>query len=443
LDPLGHHGDSSYNVPAGHRDPGPGRGGAEITNLVSRFDPELTWKSWTAIIIFGCGLLGLVAGVGVSERPGVSDSDLLTKVYYAVGLFVLGGLDLGTPVNGPLYARILLWAAYFAAPIWTASAVFETILYALRPPVWRIRSLKNKIVITGGGELTLGFLNRITAGSNARRVIVIVDKAQHPHLDELRSYRGVRVFVISGDQMHRLKRYPLHKAHKFLLLSERDDINFELASVLLEHDPELGPKIVYHVSNLRFLRVLQDTRVVRQCTTFNQYELAATQLARERLMRRFKHTDYKDTVVLAGFGRFGQSILEQLERHASGAFSRVAIIDLKAEQRALIADEEIVTERKYSRHTYEGDIDDPEIWQRLFSEVVTGEEEPVFVISTGDDQTNLRCAIWLRKQFRNALIISRTLSPSYFARAVCDEHDVVSVNTAELAQVSIPHAWYR
>jgi len=414
-----------------------------MTSLVSRFDPELTWKSWSAIILFACGFAGLAAGVEVSERPGMAEAGLMTKAYYALGLFVLGGLDLGTPINGPLYARILLWLAYFGAPIWTASAVFETILHALRPPVWRVRSVKNKIVIIGGGELTLGFLNKITASGNARKVIVIVDEEQHPHLDALRSYQGVRVFVVSGDQIHRIKHYPLHKAHKFLLLSEKDDINFEVASLLLAQDPQLGSKIVYHVSNLRFLRVLGDTRVVQLCTTFNQYELAATQLARERLMKKFNDTEYRDTVVLAGFGRFGQSILEQLERHASGAFSRVAIVDREAEQQALISDEQVVTERKYSRHTYEGDIDDPDTWQRLFREIVLGDEEPVFVITTGDDQTNLRCAIWLRKRFKNALIISRTLAPSYFAKGVCDEHDVVSVNTAELVEVSIPHAWYR
>ena len=43
-------------------------------------------------------------------------------------------LDLGTPTDGPQYGRILLWVAYFSAPIWTASAVFETILPALRAP---------------------------------------------------------------------------------------------------------------------------------------------------------------------------------------------------------------------------------------------------------------------------------------------------------------------
>ena len=414
-----------------------------MSKLVFRFDPELSWKSWTAILIFGCGFFAFVIGVGVSERPHVPEADLLTKAYYALGLFVLAGLDLGTPTSGPLYGKVMLWAAYFAAPVWTTSAIFETILNALRPPVWHVGSIKNKTVILGGGELTLGFLNRITAGGNSRRVVVIVDEAQHPKLDALRSYRGIRVFVVSGVQMHRLRRFPLHKAHKFLLLSENDQINFEVASILLDQDPELGPKIVYHVSNLRFLRVLKDSRVVQQCTTFNEYELAATQLARKQLMKRFNDTAHRDTVVLAGFGRFGQSILEQLERHASGAFSRVAIIDLDAEQQALIADEQVLTEREYSRHTYEGDIDDPEVWQRLFSEVVTTDEEPVFVITTGDDETNLRCAIWLRSKFRHALIISRTLAPSYFARGVCEENNVVSVNTAELVQASIPHAWYR
>jgi Trk K+ transport system NAD-binding subunit len=414
-----------------------------VTRLVFRFDPELSWKSWLAIVLFSFGFIGLMAGVGLSERPGVSESGIFTKVYYAVGLFLLGGLDLGMPTGGPLYARILLWIAYFAAPVWTASAVFEALLNALRPPVWRIKSVKNKIVIIGGGELTLGFLNRITASGDGRRVIVIVDEAQHPHLDELRSYRRVKVYVISGNQMHRMRRYQLHKASKFLLLSERDEFNFEVASILLDVDPQLGAKIVYHVSNLRFLRVLADSQVVKLCTTFNQYELAATQLARDQLLQRFKSTAYRDTVVLAGFGRFGQSLLEQLERYAEGAFNRVAIIDLEAEQQALIADEQVVTQRRYTRHIYEGDINDPQVWQQLLSEVVGGAEEPVFVVTTGDDQTNLRCAIWLRKQFPDALIIARTLAPSAFAKGICDQHDLVSVNTAELVQASIPHAWYR
>jgi hypothetical protein len=120
-----------------------------MARLVLRFDPELSWKSWLAVILFGFGFVGLLAGVGLTERPDVAEAGAFTKAYYAVGLFVLAGLDLGMPTGGPLYARVLLWIAYFAAPVWTASAVFETILSALRPPVWRIKSVKNKIVIIG------------------------------------------------------------------------------------------------------------------------------------------------------------------------------------------------------------------------------------------------------------------------------------------------------
>lgn len=415
-----------------------------MNNLLLRFNPELSWKSWSAITIFVFGLVGLASGVSVSERPGVSEVDLLTKAYYTLGLFVLGGMDLGTPTTGPLYGRVLLWFSYFGAPIWTASAVIQTFVSALRPRAWHIRrNIKNKIVIFGGGELTFGFLNRITSSETPRRVLVIVDESRQPRLDELRSYDGVSVLLTSGDQRYRLRRYPLYKAHKLLLLNERDEVNFEAASLLLDHDPGMGQKIVFHASNLRFLRVMKNTTVVRQCTSFNINELAATQLTRDQLIRRFNATAHRDTVVIAGFGDFGQSILEQLEKHAEGAFSRVAIIDRYAQQRAMIADEQVPAERNYGRHTYQGDVDDPEIWQRLFGEVVIADEEPVFILTTGSDQTNLRCAIWLRQQFREALIITRTLAPSTFAKKVSREHDIVSVNTMELVQSSIPHAWYR
>lgn len=414
-----------------------------MANFAFRFDPELSWKTWSAVVIFSMGFAGLLSGVGVSERSGLPDTDLLTKAYYALGLFVLGGMDLGTPTSGPRYGQLLLWIAYFAAPVWTASAVFETILNALRPPIWRIINIKKKIVIFGGGQLTIGFLDKMTASGDRPRVTVIVRDQKDPNLDTLRSYRGVKVFVVSVDQMHRVRLHPLQKATKFLLLSENDEINFELASILLDHDPQLGPKIVYHVSNLRFLRVLADSNVVRLCTTFNQFELAATQLAREQLIQRFRKTPYRETVVLAGFGRFGQSILEQLERRASGEFERVAIFDLDAKQQAGIFDEQMVAEPKYGRHLFNGDIDDPEVWRHLLSEVVTENEEPIFILTTDDSNANLRCAIWLRKRFKNALIISRTQAPSCFAKAICDQHNVVSVNTAELVQTSIPHAWYR
>ena len=62
----------------------------------------------------------MTLGVEVSERD-LTGEGLLGRLYYVLGLFVLGGLDLGTPMGGPAFGRVLLWFAYFGAPLITAS----------------------------------------------------------------------------------------------------------------------------------------------------------------------------------------------------------------------------------------------------------------------------------------------------------------------------------
>ena len=43
------------------------------------------------------GMAGIRAGVELSERPGIPYADPMTQLYYVLGLFVFGGLDLGVP----------------------------------------------------------------------------------------------------------------------------------------------------------------------------------------------------------------------------------------------------------------------------------------------------------------------------------------------------------
>ena len=81
------------------------------------------WRSLMLVIVFACGLVAFLCGVGTTSRPAVVDSGILTKAYYTLGLFVLGGMDLGMPTGGPTAARTLLWFAYFAAPTITASPI--------------------------------------------------------------------------------------------------------------------------------------------------------------------------------------------------------------------------------------------------------------------------------------------------------------------------------
>ena len=104
--------------------------------------------------VFAAAVAGLSAGVGVSERD-LSGVGLAERAYYALGLFVLGGLDIGTPVGGPPVGRALLWSAYFGAPIITAFAIVEAVLRIFGLGALRLRRLSGHVVIGGDWNLRL------------------------------------------------------------------------------------------------------------------------------------------------------------------------------------------------------------------------------------------------------------------------------------------------
>ena len=134
------------------------------------------WRWWAAAILFLLGFGGLLAGVDVSERPGVADASNMTKAYYTLGLFVVGGLDIGTPQGGPWLARTALWIAYFGAPLLTASAVIEALIKVISPGRWQLRRLANHIIIFGSGRLTLSYLRLLRRNSPNVKVVVVDEK---------------------------------------------------------------------------------------------------------------------------------------------------------------------------------------------------------------------------------------------------------------------------
>ena len=125
----------------------------------------------------GCShfVLGLVAfanGVALTERPDVTQAPALEQIYYILGLFVVGGLDLGMPVGGPLWANTMLWIAFFGAPLLTASALVEAVLRVLNPQQWLLRNLQDHVVIFGSGELTISYLRLLRRENRNCRVVV-------------------------------------------------------------------------------------------------------------------------------------------------------------------------------------------------------------------------------------------------------------------------------
>ncbi len=399
------------------------------------------WRWWAAAILFLLGFGGLLAGVDVSERPAVADASNMTKAYYTLGLFVVGGLDIGTPQGGPWLARTALWIAYFGAPLLTASAVIEALIKVISPGRWQLRRLANHIIIFGSGRLTLSYLRLLRRNSPNVKVVVVDEKFDPVREQELRQKFNATTLV--GDLTHRylLKNLRMSRARRVLLLGDNDFQAFEAATRILDISPRLEGKVILHCHNLRFMRSVQQTNLATRCEIFNTYNIAATGLVHAHLIEHFAMTASRDTVVMAGFGRFGQSVLEELHAHAANDIESVAVIDADADRRVLVVDEQARIGAEYQRLVFEGDIAHPNVWYQLTQAVDLSQGRPTIILGTGQEQHNLRTALWIKQKYPNAKVFARTNDFSQFALTVGNEHGINNISMTQLVEENVPLNW--
>lgn len=403
--------------------------------------PMPGWRWLTALILLVSALIGLMTGVGLSEWPGVGDAGIATQLYISLGLFVFGGLDVGFPEGGPLLGRGLLWIAYFGAPLLTASAVTEALMRAMVRDRWQLRRLTDHVVIVGAGSLTLTYLRVLRRKHPARTVVVLVDAIEATRRQELEQAYGVKVVV--GDPTHQfmLRQLRLRRARRVVLLPDDDFQAFEAATKMLRLYPGLESRILLHSHNLRFLRTMQTTSLGQRAVGFNCYHLAAAGLVRDYLLQHFRQTGAKDVVVLAGFGRFGQTILEELNAHAAGELGTVALIDLDADRRVLVVQEQGQLAGDYQQVVVQGHVGHPEVWRKLGESVDLTRSEPTVILGTGSPEENLRAALWVKGRWPNALVFARTNDVSAFATDVGIEHGIEAISITKLVEDNLPEAW--
>jgi Trk K+ transport system NAD-binding subunit len=405
---------------------------------------KFPWRSAGALLFFFGALIGFASGVSVTERPEIATSDLLTQAYYSLSLFVFGGVDLGTPYGGPFIGRLMVWVSYFGAPVLAASTLIGALVRAMAPQRWKLRRLKDHVVIVGAGELSLSYL-RVLRQHDPKVSVAVVSRKNLDQavVDEFQQGFGAKVVV--GDITHEffLRQLRVKDARRIFLLSDNSLRSYEAASILIHMVPGIESRIVIHCTSLRFMRAMENTRVARSCETFNTYHLAASGLVRKQMLQHFKESSEKDIVVIAGFGRFGQTILEELQSHALEELATVAILESDAHRRVMVAEEQMAFDGAYRRRVYEGDISHPEVWKRLKEEVdipVQG-ANVVFVLGTGQEENNLRTALWVRRKYKQAMVIARSSKGSRFAREVSEEHRIISISIDQLVEENIPSSW--
>ena len=295
--------------------------------------------------------------------------------------------------------------------------------------------------MVGSGELTISYLRVLRRQQPKQAVVVVDDLVDAVREQELQQTYGAHVVVGNITHEFLLGELGLKRASRVVLLGEDYFQGFEAASMILRRFPQT--RITLHCHNRRFLRAMQDTTVARHSTTFNYYHLAAESLVRDHLISHFRKTANRDSVVLAGFGRFGQTILEELQAQAINEIDLVAVIDIDAQRRVLVAEEQEKLGTGYERVVFEGDISNPEVWQNLAGSLDLASNEPTVIFGTGSTEDNLRTALWIKQNHANALVFARTNDKSELALEVGAEHDIHCISLRQLVEDNIPQDWLR
>ena len=403
------------------------------------FPTGLAWRLSLAVLVTAMAILAFRMGVEVSDRVGIPEAGLAAQLYYAIGLFVLGGLDLGVPISGPVVGRDILWIAYFAAPLLTAGALIEGILRLWNPRWWRLKGLRNHVVIVGMGEIGRLYLEALRRVDPHRKVLVVDVLSDHVNVIGAVARHGA--LFLSGDIRNQTTQdtLRLQRARGAVLVTGSDLVNLEAATDILAQYPNLKDRIVAHVAD----GALERSVVVSENGAgtslagrrlFNAHRIAADELVHRRLVPRFDQTRLADVVILAGFGRFGQTILETLASEAADEFSTVLIVDQVAELRRRQFEEYAELGPGHRLLALTRDLTDPGTWaevQDILDQLGSDAPRPegidpegrsaIFVLGTDDDPLNLRSAMTLRRRNPAAHIVVRCFHNSSLTAQLAEE----------------------
>ncbi len=393
------------------------------------------------LTVYLLAVIGFSAGVGASERD-LAAMGLIEHAYYALGLFVLGGLDIGTPVGGPAVARALVWVSYFAAPTITTFAIVESVLRIFGPLGARLRPLSGHIVIAGAGRLSAQYVRELRRRNTRRPVVIVERQSSGSYQGELNRAHGVVVVQgdIASDRV--LDELRLSRAYRVLLFTNDDFANLDAAAKIIRKAPGLAGRVVVHVADLRFMQKTSGSSVGRHCEIFNGHEAAARHLVEDQLVAHFRDTPGRDPVVLAGFGRFGRTVLDQLQRLAPGRFGPVVIVDHEATPNVRIFEDGPGLVGDYDVEVIDGDARDPAVLGRVYDVIRPIGTPPVFVFGSASDGTNLQAALSVRRELPDAYIVVRGFRASPFTEEVAQDACLHAVNLGQLVRDGMPDRWF-
>lgn len=379
------------------------------------------------VVVFALAVGAFASGVHTSGVEDATGRSLVAWIYYAAGLFVFGGLDLGAPVGGPTLGRAALWFAYFLAPAITTTAVIDAALRLIKRDQAVRQSLEGHVVVAGGGQVGLAYLSAIRAVEPDRPVLFVEEGHSSARAEEAVRLGAVSVVQADLRRPATLELLRLEQADRMIAVTDDDLVNLELAWAAKDRWPDLP--VAVHVADLSLLRPVN--RLLRGSAreaghgtgaplVFNTHRISALHLYDRFLHPHFQDTGYRDVLVVAGFGRFAQTILELLRVTAADEVERVVIVDGDATVRL----RQFTTDVKLGSFAVlpvDGAIEDPGTWDRVEASLQDLDVTPVYLLASNEEVVNFRTALMLRERVPEARIFARCFHRGRFSESLAEQ----------------------
>ena len=314
----------------------------------------LAWRIAIPIIIVLVATGCFELGVSVAYDSRVRTEGLLMHLLHAISLFKVSGIDLGEPVDGPMWARYLLFLMYFAAPAVSASAIFEAVFRVARVRLrWVLYRGGHAVVIgSGRGSIDLPALIRHVYEPRAEGVwrrkqmhVVVADRSEEALLRHSGDTLKVKTDASDSGVVSLLA---LDRAKAVFILTDDDqaniDLYFRIRHELEQKKSASSPLVFVRVSSMDLTRALRPYNTLGRVRFFNphievvrslftiQHAVETNEWLQEKRddspaldanwNRLLALSSFQPTrVVMLGFGRFGQNILLEMLTRNDGVMS--------------------------------------------------------------------------------------------------------------------------
>ena len=125
-------------------------------------------------------------------------------------------------------------------------------------------------------------------------------------------------------------------------------------------------------------------------------------------------------MVIGGFGRFAQTILELLRVTAADDLDRIVIVDEAAARRVRKFSADVSLDAlTYS--TVDGELEDPGTWAEVERILGEGGATPVYLLAAEEEVVNFRAAMLLRSRATEPRVFARCFHRTAFAESLADQ----------------------